>query len=56
MGFNFFEPLTPFWALFVKTAPFLCLFVTVYINEAILPNKSIIFALHFTIQISFERV
>ena len=54
MGFNSFEPLTSFWGLFIKTTPFLCLFVTVNINKAILPNKSVIFALHFTIQISFE--
>ena len=54
MGFNFFEPLIPFWGLFKKTKPFLCLFVTVNINKAILPNKSVIFALHFTIKISFE--
>ena len=54
MGFNFFEPLTPFWGLFIKTTPFFCLFVTVNNNKAILLNKSIIFALHFTIQISFE--
>ena len=54
MGFNFFEPLTLFWGLFIKTTPFLCLFVTVNITKAILPNKSVIFALHFIIQISFE--
>ena len=53
-GVQFLEPLTPFWVLFIKTTPFLCLFVTVNINNAILPNKSVIFALHFTIQISFE--
>ena len=55
MGFNFFEPLTPFWGLCIKkTMPFVCLFVSTNINKAILPNKSVIFALHFTIKISFE--
>ena len=54
MGFNFFEPLAPFWGLYIKTMPFLCLFVTVNINKAVLPNKNVIFALHFTIKISFE--
>ena len=53
MGFNFFEPLTPFWGLFIKTTPFLYLSV---INKAILPNKSVIFALNFKIQFSFEGV
>ena len=54
MEFNFFKPLIPFLGLFIKTTPFLCLFVTVNINKAILPNKSVIFALQFTIKISFE--
>ena len=54
MRFNFFEPFTQFWGLFVKTTPFLCLFGTVNINKAIIPDKKAIFALHFTIQVSFK--
>ena len=44
MGFNFFEPLTQFWGLFIKTTPILCLFVTVSINKVILLEKNITFA------------
>ena len=42
MGFNFFEPLTQFYGLLRKTTPFLCLFGTVNINKAVLPNKTIL--------------
>ena len=48
-GFQFFERLTPFWGLFIKTTPFLCLFFTVNINKVILPNKSVI--LHCILQL-----
>ena len=41
MGFNFFEPLTQFWGLFMKTMSFLCLFGTVNINKAIIPDKKL---------------
>ena len=35
----FFEPLTQFWGLFMKNTPFLCLFGTVNINKAFIPDK-----------------
>ena len=54
MRFNFLEPLTQFWGLFMETTPFLCLFGTLDINNAIIPDKTVIFALHFTIQVSFK--
>ena len=41
----------------MKTTPFLCIFGTVKfvnINKAIIPDKKVIFALHFTIQVSFK--
>ena len=39
MGFNCFEPLTQFCGLLRKTIPFLCLFGTVNISKAVLPDK-----------------
>ena len=42
MAFNFFEPLTQFLR---KTTAFLCLFGTVNINKAVLPDKNDTFAL-----------
>ena len=48
MGFVFFEPLTKFCGLLMKTTPFLSLFGTVNINNAVLPNKTI-FLLSFII-------
>ena len=51
---NFFEPLTQFRLLLMETTPFLCVFGTVNINEATLPDKKVNFALYFTIQILFE--
>ena len=38
----------------MKTTPFACLFGTVNINKAIIPDKKVIFALHFAIQVSFK--
>ena len=43
--YNFFEPLTQFYGLLRKATPFLCLFGTVNINEAVLPDKNDTFAL-----------
>ena len=54
MGFNFFEPLTQFLGLFMKAMPFLCLVGTVNVNKAIIPDKKVIFAMHFSIQVSFK--
>ena len=45
MGFNIFEPLTQLCGLLRKTTPFLCLFGTVNINKAVLPDKNDTFAL-----------
>ena len=42
--------------LLMKTTPLLCLSDTLNINKALLPVGNDIFALQFTIQISFEGV
>ena len=55
MRFNFFEPLTQFNGLFMKTTSFLCLFGTMTINKAVLPDETDIFALHFTIQFHYLK-
>ena len=40
MEFNFFQTLTQFCGLLRKTIPFLCLFGTVNINKAVLPDEN----------------
>ena len=48
MVFNFFEPLTQFFGLLMKTTPILCVFDTVNIYKGILPDrtKSLLCILH----------
>ena len=53
MRFNFFEPLTQFFGLLLKTMIILFLFDTVNINKAVSPDKNCNFAVHFATQISF---
>ena len=47
-GVNFFEPLTKFFELLLKTMPILCLFGTVNINKVVSPDKNCTFTVHFT--------
>ena len=56
MGFNFFEPLTQFCGLLRKTTPFLCLFGTVNINKAVLPDTKRYFRLALLFQTLFEGI
>ena len=56
MRFNFFESLTQFFGLLLKTMLILFLFGTVNINKAVSPDKNCTFAVHFTTQISFLRL
>ena len=41
MGFIFFEPLTQFFGLLMKTTPILCIFDIVNIYKVILPDRTI---------------
>ena len=41
MGFNFYEPLTQLFGLFLTTTPILCVFDTVNIYLVILPDRTI---------------
>ena len=56
MRFNFFEPLARFCGFLRKTTPFLCLFGTVNINKAVLPDKNDAFALLYYFRSLFEGI
>ena len=54
MGFNFFRTIDPILGAIYVDHALLCLFGTANINKAITPDKKVIFALYFTIQVSFK--
>ena len=54
MRFNFYEPLTKFFGLLLKTMLILFLFGTLNINKAVSPDRNCTFAVHFTTPSPFE--
>ena len=53
-GVQFFQVLDPILGAIYEDHALLCLFGTVNINKAIIHDKKVIFALNFTIQVSFK--